>query len=84
MKQGIHLSTGRFFGVGGAGECVLGISQDLEVTEGYDHDSREWECPEWCDDLVPLTGAEKAEICDVMAGRWLRLKARVLSEPPKP
>lgn len=38
----MKLSTGRTFCVGGAGNEVLGISADLDVTCGYDHEPLDW------------------------------------------
>lgn len=78
MSRSIKLSTGTVLDVDGAGSCVLGISADLEVTEGYDHTNEQWEGCDWRVDVTPLSVAEKAEVCDVMIDRWSRLKARLL------
>jgi hypothetical protein len=74
----IKLKSGREWEVGGAGSDIIGISDELEVTVGYDHDNDAWEGHEWNEYVVPLTTAEKSEVCDLMIDRWQRLKAKLL------
>lgn len=75
----IKLSDGTEFYVGGAGDCILGISAGLIVTEGYDTAPDRWpnEPDEECqDDAGYLTPAQCIEVCDVMIDRWQRLRER--------
>ena len=78
---GITLKSGRVFELHGAGDEVIGIGANLEISEGYDSSLDEWT---WTssrmyddDEPSPFSVTEKMEICDVMIDRWQRLKERV-------
>ena len=74
----MKLSTGREWEVGGAGNEIVGIGADLEVTVGYDHGNDEWDGDEhMAQYITPLTDDEKMEVCDLMIARWLQLKHKI-------
>lgn len=81
----MKLRTGTVFEVGGAGNEIVGLSADLEVTSGYDVDPAQWHPPvegdpDWEPPAPQLTTEEKIDVCDVMIGRWQRLRERLERE----
>lgn len=77
----ITLKNGRVVENRGGGRDIFGISEDLEVTEGYDTGWDWWPAPEdrehWHRDEPPLSADEMVEFCTIMAERWRRLAERV-------
>jgi hypothetical protein len=84
MMGKMQLST-RAVEVGGAGDRTIGISDDLEVTVGYDYDWNLWPPADFepYDDEPPLTDAEKIEVCTIMIQRWHRLAAVIEARKAK-
>lgn len=47
---------------------IIGIDEELEVSEGYDGAFEDWNSNE------PFTAAERAELADYMIALWSRFK----------
>ena len=71
-----ELPSGKTFYANGG---IIGIDEDLNVTEGYDGGIEFQPLSQWEDgdpeNLKPWTSAEKIELADMMIDRWTRFKA---------
>lgn len=71
MSGVIKLKSGREVKNCGAGNDVWGLSADLNVYEGYDSSSSDWD---------DLTASEKVEVCEAMIARWNALRRKLAED----
>jgi hypothetical protein len=78
----MRLCDGTEIKIGGAGDDVIGIGADLEVSVGYDSLMSRWPQDEdHYDEPIDgdlLTTGQKIMICDEMISRWSALRAKLL------